>query len=161
VLPNVTKTWCLSLRLPINRCTGNGNSLRSVGVTMIPSAKARAGWSSRSTISSLCLAAKCSSQIAFTLAIARSEFDPNVAALATIWLVLSSNATNTPASCACCAPLTSAWSAKTVFPQPGPPMTRVVRSRGSPPSVISSKPWIPVSIFVTGARRDWIFLECP
>ena len=64
----------MSLRLPITRCTGNGNSLSSVGVTMIPSASARCGCSSRSTISSSCPEAKCSSQIALALAMARSEF---------------------------------------------------------------------------------------
>src|SRR6185503_10198889 len=67
-------TWFVSLRLPITRCTGNGNNLRRVGVTMMPSASARFGCSSRSTISSSCPEAKCSSQMARQLAIARTEF---------------------------------------------------------------------------------------
>src|SRR6187549_3821616 len=45
------------------------------------------------------------------------------------------------------APLTSAWSAKTVLPAPGPPMMRLVRWHGSPPYVILSKPSMPVSDF--------------
>ena len=57
----------------------------------------------------------------------------------------------------CRAPLTSDCSAKTVLPQPGPPITSVVRPRGRPPSVISSKPWIPVGILATDGCGDWMF----
>ena len=84
-----------------------------------------------------------------------------MAAFAIIWPALSSNATNRPASLATWMPLTSAWSAKTVLPQPGPPITRVVRPCGSPPSVISSKPWMPVSILLTDGYGESIFTASP
>ena len=45
------RTWLVSLRLPMTRCTGNGSSLMRVGVTMMPSASARSGCASRSMIS--------------------------------------------------------------------------------------------------------------
>src|ERR1700741_5383083 len=40
---------------------------------------------------------------------------------------------------------TRACRAKTVLPVPGPPITRLVRFRGSPPRLISSNPWMPVA----------------
>ena len=57
------RTAPVSLRLPITRWAGDGDSLRSVGVTTMPSRSARNGCSSRSTISSSWSDAKNSSQI--------------------------------------------------------------------------------------------------
>jgi len=37
-----------------------------------------------------------------------------------------------------------------VFPHPGPPQTMVVRPRGNPPPLISSRPLIPVRAFGKG-----------
>jgi len=51
----------------------------------------------------------------------------------------------TPGSEKCRAPLTRNCVAKSVFPDPALPQTKVARPRGSPPKVISSKPSIPVA----------------
>ncbi len=50
-----------------------------------------------------------------------------------------------------------------VFPEPGPPHTRVARSRGSPPSEIWSKPLMPVGHLRVGSefrvRARGFFME--
>jgi hypothetical protein len=84
---------------------------------------------------------------------------PNVAALATICWVLSSKATKRPASLVCVAPLTSDCSAKTVFPQPGPPITSVVPARGYPPLVIWSNPSMPVAALAMGEYEGWFSMS--
>ena len=56
---------------------------------------------------------------------------------------VSSNDMNTPGSPCSVAPRTRNSIAKSVLPQPAPPHTSVGRPRGSPPPVISSRPWIP------------------
>jgi hypothetical protein len=43
--------------------------------------------------------------------------------------------------------LTRHCTAKAVLPEPGPPFSSVVRWRGRPPRLISSKPAMPVAIF--------------
>src|ERR1700675_5080453 len=52
-----------------------------------------------------------------------------------------------------------------VLPDPGPPISNVVRPRGKPPSLISSKPAIPVGAFLdaaaAGERSDFIVFPFP
>jgi hypothetical protein len=45
-----------------------------------------------------------------------------------------------------------------VLPDPAPPVIRVGRPLGSPPSVISSKPLIPVGDFSKPAELNWVAL---
>ena len=60
----------------------------------------------------------------------------------------------------CCAPCTRNCSANIVLPEPGPPTSSVVRLRGKPPPVISSKPMMPVAALAgalpTAERADFI-----
>jgi hypothetical protein len=52
-----------------------------------------------------------------------------------------------------------------VLPDPGPPISSVVRPRGKPPPLISSKPTIPVGAFLetagAGERSDFIMFPFP
>src|ERR1035437_9610557 len=65
-----------------------------------------------------------------------------------------------PGSLHSCAPCTRNCSASRVLPEPGPPTSSVVRPRGKPPPVISSKPVMPVGAlvgtFTSGDRTDFI-----
>ena len=81
---------------------------------------------------------------------------PNVAAFAKMAPVSSSNATKMPGCLSSRAALTRVCRAKTVLPVPGPPMTRLVRFRGSPPRLISSKPCKPVGS-LDGSRGVALF----
>src|SRR5687768_8711136 len=51
-----------------------------------------------------------------------------------------------------------------VLPEPGPPTTKVVRPLGKPPSVISSRPRMPVGALAIprarGERTGFIYLPC-
>jgi hypothetical protein len=51
-----------------------------------------------------------------------------------------------PGSLKSVAPLIRKSIPKSVFPEPALPETKVVLFFGSPPSVISSKPWMPVGL---------------
>ena len=65
----------------------------------------------------------------------------------------SSNDMNTPGSLYRRAPLIKNSIPRIVLPLPGPPQTSVGRPRGSPPPVISSRPWIPVGDLGTKLGR--------
>src|SRR5271156_1853636 len=73
---------------------------------------------------------------------ARSK--PSEATLAFNSASVSSKDMKTPGSSNCTAPRMRNSAASSVLPQPAPPQTSVGRPRGSPPPVISSRPWIPV-----------------
>ena len=89
-----------------------------------------------------------------------ASFQPKLSALATMRFELSSKATKMPGSLHSRAPCTRNCSASTVLPEPGPPTSSVVRPRGKPPPVISSKPAMPVGAlvgaFTRGDRTDFI-----
>src|ERR1039458_7233707 len=71
---------------------------------------------------------------------------------------------NTPGSPNCTAPRTRNSAANSVLPQPAPPHTSVGRPRGNPPSVISSRPWMPVGHLgkrVVGAVGLEVFFFIP
>src|SRR5208283_1988661 len=88
----------------------------------------------------------CSSTIFFRLTrLAKSK--PNDATFTFSSTSVSSKDTNTPASPNSVAPRTRNSEASRVLPQPAPPHTSVARPRGSPPPVISSRPWMPVGHF--------------
>src|SRR3990170_2273333 len=72
--PSARSTLLFSPRLPTIFAAGNGDNLARLGVTRMPSAKARSGCSSTSIISSLNLSSRYSLQIAARLATARTEF---------------------------------------------------------------------------------------
>src|ERR1035437_8968529 len=65
-----------------------------------------------------------------------------------------------PGSLQSFAPCARNCSASMVLPEPGPPTSSVVRPRGKPPPVISSKPAMPVGAlvgtFTRGDRTDFI-----
>src|SRR5688500_5064050 len=96
--------------------------------------------------------------------ISADSFQSKVSALAAIWRVDSSKATNRPRVRPLRTALTRHCTANRVFPEPGPPLTRVVRWRGSPPWLSSSKPGIPVGILgracMAAMRRQWRAFLC-
>jgi len=92
------------------------------------------------------------------------SFQPKPSALATMRSALSSKAMKMPGSPAW-APCTRNCNAKMVLPEPGPPISIVVRPDGSPPPVISSKPAMPVRVFgepltAVAASVDFMGLPC-
>src|SRR5258706_6777976 len=73
LMPKAASTLAWSLRLPTIFTLGAGESLARCGVTRMPSASARSGDFSTSTISSLKADCRCSWQIAAGLAMARTS----------------------------------------------------------------------------------------
>src|SRR5512144_146350 len=67
----------------------------------------------------------------------------------------------TPGSLNSVAPRTRNSIARSVFPQPAKPVTRVGRPKGRPPPVISSSPDIPVGHFGSGSSRFTFLLIGP
>ena len=82
----------------------------------------------------------------------RFRSKPSDATFAASSSAVSSNAMKTPGSPNSVAPRTRNSIANSVLPQPAPPQTSVGRPRGSPPPVISSRPWIPDGAFGSGCR---------
>jgi hypothetical protein len=72
------------------------------------------------------------------------EPQPKLSALVSMRWEVSSKATKMPGSLQSRAPWARNCKAMMVLPEPGPPTSKVVRPRGRPPPVISSKPAIPV-----------------
>src|SRR3954447_9238161 len=61
---------------------------------------------------------------------------------------------STAGSAYCCAPFAGKLTPNKVFPEPGPPATRVGLPCGSPPCVMSSSPGIPVGAFCNSERSN-------
>src|SRR5580765_134160 len=72
-IPSACSTLLLSLRFPTILATGDGDTLVRLGVTTMPSASARCGYSRTSMTSSLNLLPRYSLQITSRLATARAE----------------------------------------------------------------------------------------
>src|SRR6185312_2804087 len=104
----------------------------------------------------------CASRKTIFLDRSSARFQPKLSAFAMSRFEASSKATKIPGSLHSCAPCTRNWSERMVLPEPGPPTSSVVRPRGRPPPVISSRPVIPVGALVvlrgTGSSE---FMVCP
>ena len=79
---------------------------------------------------------------------------PSEATLRVISSGVSSKASSTPGSPYSSTPLTRNSIPSIVLPQPGPPHTIVVRPRGKPPPLISSRPRMPVGAFSSPCERS-------
>jgi hypothetical protein len=77
----------------------------------------------------------------------RETWKPKEATLAASSSAVSSKDMNTPGSWNLVMPRMRNSMARSVLPAPAGPQTSVGRPRGSPPSVISSSPWMPVGHF--------------
>ena len=153
-------------RISARRMPGFGNSPKSASMVSRTTRFAPTLWTasamrmkrpsrSYSPVSAISLREMCTwSRNSFLSATSRSRSNPSDAALMVRSGIVSSNDMNTPGSSYCVAPRTRNSSPNMVFPEPAPPLTSVGRPLGSPPPVISSRPWMPVSAFCSALEGD-------